>query len=110
MLHNSLGCAAQENMLQPCAPVRWHHDEIGRNCLRKPTNFIEGRCATEDIATRRRDAAFSCHFLEFFERGLFSILLVWHKGKRDHRRSRRHKVCCAIELTNMRETYRSAKT
>src|SRR5215472_5825632 len=110
MLHNSFRCAAKKNMLQPCASMCRHYNEIGRNCLHKPADFIEGRCGTEDIAARRRDAAFSCHLLELFERGLFSVLLVWHKGKRDHRRSRRHKVCCAIELTSMREANGSAKT
>ena len=90
--------------------MRWHHDEIGRNCLRKPGDFIEGRCTTEHIALRRRDAAFTCHFLELFERGLFSGLLVRYQGKWDHRRRRSHKVACVIELANMREVYRSAKT
>ena len=52
MLHNSLSRATKEDMLQPCAPVRWHNDEIGRNCLRQPANFIERRRATEHIAGR----------------------------------------------------------
>ncbi len=53
MLHNSLRGAAKENMFQPCAPVRWHHDEIGGNGLRQSTDFIEGRCAAKHIATLR---------------------------------------------------------
>src|SRR5678816_2512970 len=98
MLHNSLSRAAEENMLQACAPVGWHDDEIGRNCLRQPTNFIERRCAAEYIAGRGRDAAFTCHLLKLFERSLFSDLLIWHKGKWDHRRNRRHKIRSVIEL------------
>ena len=86
MLHNSFRCAAKKNMFQPCASMRRHHNEIGRDCLRKPTDFIEGRCATEHIAGRGRDAAFTCHLLELFERGLFSNLLVCHEGKWDDRR------------------------
>jgi hypothetical protein len=76
--------------------MRWHHDEIGGNGLRQPTNFIEGRGATEHIAGGGRDAAFTCHLLEFFERGLFSILFVCHEGWS-------HKVRCVIRLTNMGE-------
>ena len=103
MLHNSLSRAAKKNMLYPCAPMRRHHNEIGRDCLRKPTDFIEGRCATEHIAGRGRDAAFSGHFLELFERGLLSILVVSHEGKWDNRRRWCHKVSCVIEMTNMGE-------
>src|SRR4029453_8922105 len=103
MLHNSLSCAAKKNMLQTCASMRRHHNEIGRDCLRKPADFIEGRCATEHIALRGRDAAFSGHFLELFERGLFFILLVCHKGKWDDRRRWCYKICWVIEMTNMGE-------
>ena len=53
MLHNSLSCAAKEDMLQSCAPMRWHHDKIGRNFLREPTDFIECGTAAEDMAGRR---------------------------------------------------------
>jgi hypothetical protein len=83
--------------------VGWHHDEIGRNCLRQPTDFIEGPCATEHIALRGRDAALTSHFLELFQRGLFSVLLVCHEGKWDDRRCWGHKVRSVIELTNMGE-------
>ena len=103
MLHNSFRCAAKKNMLQPCASMRRHHNEIGRDCLRKPADFIEGRCATEHIAGGGRDAAFTCHLLELFERGLFSNLLVCHEGKWGDRRRWRHKVCCVIKMTNMGE-------
>src|SRR4051794_16638018 len=101
MLHNSLRCAAKQNMFQPCASMRRHHNEIGTDCLRKSADFMEGRCATEHIARRGRDTAFTSHFLELFKRGLFSKLLVCHQGKWDHRRSWCHKVCCVIRLTNM---------
>src|SRR6478735_6665409 len=101
MLHNSFRCAAKKNMLQPCAPVRRHHDEIGGNGVRQPTNFIEGRCATEYVAARGRDAAFTGHFLELFERGLFSTLVVCHEGKWDDWRSRCHEVSYVIQMTNM---------
>src|SRR5262245_17000648 len=110
MLHNSFRCAAKENMLQPCTPVRWHHDEIGRNRLCKPANFIERWCATQHIAVCRRYIALVRHFLELFECGLFSVLLVGHERKWGDRRSRRHKVWYVIELTNMREVYCSAQT
>src|SRR4029077_14262179 len=103
MLHNSTSRAAKENMLQSRASMRRHYDEIGRNCLRKSADFIEGRCATEHIAGGGRDAAFTCHLLELFERGLFSNLLVYHEGWG-------HKVRCVIRLTNMGEMDRSAKT
>ena len=103
MLHNSFRCAAKKNMLQPRASMRRHHNKIGRHCLRKPADFIEGRCATEHIARRGRDATFTCRLLELFERGLFSNLLVCHEGKWDARRRRCHKVCCVIEVTNMGE-------
>jgi hypothetical protein len=46
MPHNSLSCAPEENVLQSCAPMRWHHDKIGRNFLRETADFIERRCAT----------------------------------------------------------------
>ena len=101
MLHNSFRCAAKENVFQPCASMRWHDDEIGGDGVRQPTDFIEGRCATEHIAGRRRDAAFTGHFLELVERGLFCILVVSHEGKWDNRRSWCHEVCCVIEMTNM---------
>jgi hypothetical protein len=110
MLHNSLSRAAKKNVLQPCASVRWHDDQIGRNCLRKPTNFIEWRCATEHIALRRRDAAFGRYLLELFERGLLSVLFIWQKSKREDGRSGRHDVCCVIQLTNMGEMDRSRET
>src|SRR6516164_7723662 len=103
MLHNSLSRAAKKNMFQSCAPVRWHDHEIGRNCLRQPTNFIEWRCATKHIASRRGDSAFTCHSFELVECALFCILLVWHKRERDDRRSRRHTVQSVIELRSMRE-------
>src|SRR5678815_5941504 len=86
MLHNSLSRAAKKNMLQSCASMRRHHNEIGRDCLREPADFIEGRCATEHIAGGGRDAAFTCHLLELFERGLFANPLVCHEGKWDDRR------------------------
>ena len=96
MLHDPFRSAAKKNMFQSCASMRRHHNQIGGNRLRKPTDFIEGRCATEHIAGGGRDAAFSCHLLELFERGLFSFLLVSHEGWG-------HKVRCVIRLPNMRE-------
>ena len=105
MLHNSLSRAAKENMLQSRASVRWHDDESGRDCLRKPADFIEGRRATEHMAACRRDAAFTSYSLKLFERGLFSILLVCYEGKWDDRRRWCHKVRGVIEMTNMREMY-----
>src|SRR5215471_12407350 len=105
MLHNSLSRAAKENMFQPGASVRWHDDEFGRNCLPNPANFVERRSATEHMAVRGRDAAFTCHLLEVFERGLFCVLLVCHEGKRNDGRSRRHKVCCVVKLSNMGQMY-----
>src|SRR5215468_6570239 len=90
--------------------MRWHDDEIGGNSLPKPADFIEGRCATEHIAGRGRDAAFTSDLLEVFERGLFSVLLVWHEGKWAVRRGRCQKTRAVINMTNMGEMYRSAQT
>src|SRR5215510_13790571 len=101
MLHNSLCRAAKEKMFQSRAAVRWHHNEIRGDYLCQPTNFIEGRCATEHMALRGRNAAFTCHLLELCERGLFSVLLVWHEGKGDNRRGWCHKIRCVIALTNV---------
>src|SRR4029077_13754460 len=103
MLHNSSRCAAKKDMLQSCASMRRHDDEIGRDCLRQPADFIEGRRATEHMAACRRDAAFTSYSLKLFERSLFSNLLVCHEGWG-------HEVRCVIRLTNMGEMDRSAKT
>ena len=53
MLYNSLSRTAKENMLQPCASMRWHHDEIGGNLLCDPADFIECGCAAENMADSR---------------------------------------------------------
>src|SRR5262245_17164125 len=101
MLHNSLSSAAEENVLESCAPVRWHHDEVRRDSVPKPANFIVRRCTTEDIALRRRNAAFSCRLLELFERRSFYILIVCYEGRRCERRPWHHEVCRVVKLTNV---------
>src|SRR5438034_9542221 len=89
--------------------MRWHNNEIGRNCLRESTDLIEGRCAVQNMAGCG-DAAFTCHRLKLLEDASFNVLLICHEGKRDHRRSWCHKVRCVIKLTDVGELYRNTKT
>ena len=84
MLHDSLSCAAKEDMLQSRAPMRRHHDEIGRNVLRDSTDFIECRSAAEDMAGRQGCVAFARQHMKLFGGIFLSILLKGHHRKRIH--------------------------
>lgn len=43
MLHNSLGGAAEEDMLETGSTVRWHDNQIGGKFLSEPADFFERR-------------------------------------------------------------------
>ncbi len=101
MLYNSLSCAAKEDMFQSCAPMRWHHDKIGRNFLRNSTGFIECRSAAEDMASRQGDAAFARQHVKVFGGIFLRVLLMCHHRKRIHWRCRQKKAGRVIKLTNM---------
>ena len=83
MLHDSFSCAAKEDMLQPCAPMRRHHDEIGGNVLRDSTDFIECRCAAEDMAGRRGDVALARQHMKLFGGIFLGFLLIWASPETD---------------------------
>ena len=84
--------------------MRWHDDQIGGNLLRKPADFIERRCAAEDMAVRRRDAVFARERSELSDNASFSVLLIWHERKGDNWRCWCHKVS-VIKVMNMCEMH-----